>query len=633
MVGTTGIGSLDRITESISSWLGADCIMIGEIQPDRKRVNVLSMLLDGKKVEDYSYTLKGTPCDNTAEKGFCLYPDNVASIFPESRDLRELNIRGYAGTPLRSADGRVIGILCILTRKPLILPPEGRKILDIIAVKAAAEIERKQGEERLTRINEALLHLGMDHQKNIDSLTRLCGEMLDADCVLYNRLDGGLLCVIGQWNCPPDLPARDTPEGHICFDVIREDRDGPLVVRDLQKSQYAQTDPNVAAYGLKTYIGHPVRYGDVTRGSLCAVYTRDFTPTVEDLKIIGILSSAVAQEEERREADQALRESEEKYRALFDSAGDAIFIHDLNGKILASNTRACEMLGYTSRDLLSMTVGEVDSPENALRAPERIARMKEQGHISFETAHRRRDGSLIPVAVSAKLVTWEGQPAAMSICHDISDRKRAEEALLQVNRKLNLLSGITRHDIKNQLLTLNGFLEISKKYSGDAAKMSEFIDKEGKVVKTMERQIAFTKDYEAIGVNAPVWQDCRTLVDTAAKQFLLGNTMVKNDLPAGLVIFADPLIVKVCYNLMDNALRHGGKITTIRFFAEQRDGDHMVVCEDDGAGVPAEKRSRSLNGDSGRIPGWVCSLQGRSSQLPVSPLPRRAKRWKVHGSR
>lgn len=144
MLGTTGMESLDRITENISDWLGADCVMIGEIMPDCEQVQVLSMHLDGKKISDFTYTLKGTPCENTAKKGFCMYMDEVSSLFPESRDLREFNIRGYIGTPLRNFEGQVVGILCVLTRKPLNLPPSAREIIEIIAVKAAAEINRRK---------------------------------------------------------------------------------------------------------------------------------------------------------------------------------------------------------------------------------------------------------------------------------------------------------------------------------------------------------------------------------------------------------------------------------------------------------------------------------------------------------
>lgn len=166
--------------------------------------------------------------------------------------------------------------------------------------------DKKHTEDRLSRINETLLNLGRDHQENISVLTNLTGELLKADCVLYNRLHERLLCTLAHWNAPPDLKTQDTPEGHICFDVIRGKGSGPLVVLNLQKSNYAKTDPNVAAYGLKTYIGHPVSYGGITRGSLCAVYTHDIKPTPQDMRIIGILSTAIAQEEERSESENAL---------------------------------------------------------------------------------------------------------------------------------------------------------------------------------------------------------------------------------------------------------------------------------------------------------------------------------------
>ncbi|PKL60062.1 MAG: hypothetical protein CVV33_04635 [Methanomicrobiales archaeon HGW-Methanomicrobiales-4] len=156
MVGTTGINALRKIIENISSWLKADCVMLGEIQPDKKSVQVLSMLLDGKEISDFSYPLKGTPCEDVAEKGFCLYPDNAALLFPESHDLRELNIRGYIGTPLRNSEGQVFGILCALFRDPIKPPHSVQEIMDIIAVKAAAEIERTRIEQTLHKNQQIL---------------------------------------------------------------------------------------------------------------------------------------------------------------------------------------------------------------------------------------------------------------------------------------------------------------------------------------------------------------------------------------------------------------------------------------------------------------------------------------------
>jgi signal transduction histidine kinase len=115
--------------------------------------------------------------------------------------------------------------------------------------------------------------------------------------------------------------------------------------------------------------------------------------------------------------------------------------------------------------------------------------------------------------------------------------------------------------------------------------------------------IRFTKEYEEIGVHAPTWQDCRTLVDTAAKQAPLGKVVVKNDLPAGMEAFADPLVVKVFYNLMDNAARYGGKITTIRFFALESGDNNIIVCEDDGDGIPVEEKEKIFERGFGKNTG------------------------------
>jgi PAS domain S-box-containing protein len=310
---------------------------------------------------------------------------------------------------------------------------------------------------------------------------------------------------------------------------------------------------------------------------------------------------------DRKRAEEVIHESEEKYRALFESAGDVIFIHDMDGRILAFNMLACERLGYEERELLSMRVEQVGSPKDARHAPERIARVVEHENLLFETEHRRKDGSLIPTTVSARLITWDGQPAVMSICHDISVRKRAEESLRQANRKLTLLSGITRHDINNQLTVLQGFLAQIQKKQNDPTLNNYF----GKVTTAAQRisdMIQFTREYEAIGVNAPVWQDCRTLVDNASKKVHLGGIIVRNDFPAGLELYADQLVAKVFYNLMDNAVRYGGKITTIRFSVCESGDRRDIVCEDDGDGVPGDEKERIFDRGYGKNTGLGLAL-------------------------
>lgn len=166
-----------------------------------------------------------------------------------------------------------------------------------------------------------------------------------------------------------------------------------------------------------------------------------------------------------------LLKSEEKHRLLFENAGDAIFIHNDKGTILASNTTACKRLGYSHAELMSLSVGAVDTPEQSQYAPERIARLLEQERIEFETVHQRKDGSPVPIEVNARLITWDGEPAIMSICRDITERKQAEEEkkllqqqLLQAQKMeaIGTLAGGIAHDFNNILGAILGYTEIAR---------------------------------------------------------------------------------------------------------------------------------------------------------------------------
>ena len=166
--------------------------------------------------------------------------------------------------------------------------------------------ERKLAENRLEKINTCLLSLGSDFTENANNITALLGELLGATCALYNRLDNEMLCSLAQWHTPPDYNPQDEADGHICYDVIQRGTNEVSVIRDLQNSPYAQSDPNVLAYGLQTYVGQAVLCNGNHIGSLCSVFQKDFKPSEDEKKIIGILASAMRVEEERRQAEQEM---------------------------------------------------------------------------------------------------------------------------------------------------------------------------------------------------------------------------------------------------------------------------------------------------------------------------------------
>ncbi|MEI6841684.1 MAG: HAMP domain-containing sensor histidine kinase [Methanomicrobiales archaeon] len=175
-------------------------------------------------------------------------------------------------------------------------------------------------------------------------------------------------------------------------------------------------------------------------------------------------------------------------------------------------------------------------------------------------------------------------------------------SLARANTKLNLLSSITRHDINNQLTILQGYLEILKNTQLNPSQEGYF-QEVTTATQRISAMIQFTRDYEQIGVHAPIWQDCRAIVDRAAEEAPTGQVALKNDITVGMELFADPLVFKVCYNLIDNAVRCGGKITTVRFSVEERDGDRIVVCEDDGTGIPATEKEKIFERGFGKNTG------------------------------
>ena len=212
-------------------------------------------------------------------------------------------------------------------------------------------------------------------------------------------------------------------------------------------------------------------------------------------------------------------------------------------------------------------------------------------------------------------------PAGLVFLIDITERKaledllaaRAEEllqtstALRLANKKLTLLSSITRHDINNQLTVLKGYIGMLENELPDPM-LAEYCRRSLSATERIEAMIRFTSEYEKIGITAPAWQDCSAVVNAAAAEAPLGQVILQNELPAGFEVFTDPLIVKVFYNLMDNAVRYGETISTIRFSLQDNDGKSIIVCEDDGNGVAAGEKVRIFERGFGRNTGLGLAL-------------------------
>ncbi|MEI6292982.1 MAG: PAS domain-containing sensor histidine kinase, partial [Methanomicrobiales archaeon] len=273
------------------------------------------------------------------------------------------------------------------------------------------------------------------------------------------------------------------------------------------------------------------------------------------------------------------------------------------GKIIDVNTFLIDMLGYPLEYFIDRHLWELGFIKDKSIAQHAFTELKKKGYIRYEDLPlETKDGRSRDVEFISNAYLVGKKKIIQCNIRDITARKRVEDALALASRKLKLLSSITRHDINNQLMTVNGFLDMLHRKVPDPT-LEDYFTRIEKASSRISAMILFTKEYENIGVNAPAWQEGRTLVGTAEKQAPLGTVLVKNDLPAGLEVLADPLIVKVFYNLMDNAANYGGKITTIRFSALDRDDYKVLVCEDDGDGIPPNEKEKIFERGFGKNTG------------------------------
>jgi light-regulated signal transduction histidine kinase (bacteriophytochrome) len=148
---------------------------------------------------------------------------------------------------------------------------------------------------------------------------------------------------------------------------------------------------------------------------------------------------------------------------------------------------------------------------------------------------------------------------------DIGEQRRISQALTMVNKKLSLLTSITRHDVKNSLTALKGYLYLlSEEIDTESGK--ELIGRIGSITGDIERKIVFTSTYQNIGAESPQWQNISHLVDG----FKVDGVLIVNELN-GLEVFADQMLGIVFENLIQNSLMHGEKVSQIFCLKDRRD--------------------------------------------------------------
>jgi len=304
---------------------------------------------------------------------------------------------------------------------------------------------------------------------------------------------------------------------------------------------------------------------------------------------------------ERRKAEGALRQSEEQFRAIFHNQLTGLLMIDAaTHVIIDANQTALSMIGSGKEEVIGKVCHTYICPAERGRCP--VTDLGQSVDISERILINAKN-ERVPVLKSVNTIELGGKPYLIESFIDITDRKALQEAVQLANRKLNLLSSITRHDIINQLTILKGYIEISREYLDDKKTLVDFLEKEAKAAETIEEQIEFTKEYQEMGAAAPAWQNVNECIRNAMAALPMGAIHVEPD-PANPEVYADPLFDKVFYNLIDNALRYGGEgMTAIHVSSHASDDGLIIICEDDGVGITKEDKKSLFSRGFGKNTG------------------------------
>jgi PAS domain S-box-containing protein len=336
--------------------------------------------------------------------------------------------------------------------------------------------------------------------------------------------------------------------------------------------------------------------------------------------------------------ERELRDSAEKYRAIFDLANDAIFLHDATGRIVDVNRKMTEMYGCTREDALALSVADLSSNEPPFtqeRALELLNAAKAGTPQLFEWSAKHRSGRLFWVEVNLKLITIGDEAMMLAIVRDITDRKHAQaqlhHAAEQLREQASLvtlgqMAAVVAHEVRNPLAGVRGAIQVIGSRlpvdSRDAVVVNEVIARLDALDELMTDMLLFARPPHANLV--PV--DVRTLADETTSLLAQDDRAHHVEFSVegtGPVVMADPKLLKsVLLNLMLNAADAVQNKGTVRTSIGATADACVITVIDSGPGIPPEIRDRIF------VPFFTTKSRGTGLGLPT------AKRLiEAHGGR
>lgn len=386
-----GKSFFEVLVRNLGQTLGVDYAMVAKLRETQDSVETVALFDRGAVVRNIRYDLAGSPCDTVMGQSYCCYPRGVQQWFPEDRLLVEMAAESYAGIPLWDSRGQPLGLIAVLGRKPLQDEAWVAQLLQVVAPRAAAELERARSDALLRAREYEFRSLAENAPDNIVRFDRQ-GRVLYINPRLEKTLEVAAADAVGKmpqeivptWDMASVKAVLETGES-VEIEFAAPDR--RCTVRQYQIRLAAERGPQGDIVGVLA-IGR-----DVTR---------------------------------RKRAERDLL----VLRSAINNATDGIFLVNEQLRFTYVNDRACSALGYGRNELLMMS--PIDIVTEAAR--DDVVRIRDSLFASglvirMETEARTADGRAIFVDVTVSQVEYEHERTGLVVARDITGRKRMEDTL------------------------------------------------------------------------------------------------------------------------------------------------------------------------------------------------------------
>ncbi len=390
-----------ELTRYLATILDVQVALIGRLTDNSPRtIRTLGVYGGGAYRENFEYPLHVTPCRNVVGGGFSVVPRDVAELYPDDQYLGRMRAVGYAGYPLQDAAGRPAGVIAVISRAPVSDPGLFESVLKIFAVRAAAELERRAHEEALAA-SEANYRAIFEASE---------------DAIFIHDYDTGAILDVNPKACRT-------------FGYTREELKR-CSVGELSGNEPPYTQDEALRLIAQVREGRgPLRFEWRRRNKDGSLHWDEVTLKKVDIAGRPHVMAMTRQITERKSAVEALKASEEQYRAIFNASADSLVLRDAEFRVVDVNPAYEAMSGRKRAQVLGRGDLTMSPPELNAHVKSLHARALAGEPVVFEALARRKDGSRFDIETRGVPILHQGRPHVLYIGRDITARKSREELL------------------------------------------------------------------------------------------------------------------------------------------------------------------------------------------------------------